>query len=95
MFEKISFAVYGFDNALVFEFGVGFGDGVAVDAELFGKRAESWERFAGFESAGSGGEADLISQLEVNWFAGVKIDFKQHRQPLCYCHTTVGQYVNS
>jgi len=36
--EETAFAGQGFDDALGFEFELGFGDGVAVDAEFLGER---------------------------------------------------------
>src|SRR5262245_8165968 len=78
LFQEITFAGNGFDDALVFEFGVGFGDGIAVDAQFFGEGSQGRERFAGAQATGSGGVAHLVSELEVDWFAGVKIDLKDH-----------------
>ena len=41
VFEEAAFARKRLDDALRFEFGVGLGDGVAVDAELLGERADA------------------------------------------------------
>ena len=73
-----------------FEFGVGFGDGIAVDAELFGKGPDRRKRFARFKGAGSSGVTDLVSQLEINWRAGFKVNFEQHGQ-VSYDNRTVGR----
>ncbi len=77
-FEEATFARKRFDDALAFEFGIGFGDGVAIDAELFREGADGGEGFAGLEGAGSGGVADLIGDLEVNGFTGFKINLQDH-----------------
>ena len=66
----------GFDDALGFEFVVGFGDGIAVDAEFFGEGTDGGEGFAGAKGAGSGGGLDLVHDLEVNRFAGFKIELE-------------------
>ncbi|MFM1944861.1 MAG: hypothetical protein RI897_3843 [Verrucomicrobiota bacterium] len=41
--DEAAAAWAGFDDPLGFEFGVGFGDGVAVNAQLFGERADGGE----------------------------------------------------
>ena len=51
VFEEAAFARKRLDDALRFEFGVGLGDGVAVDAELLGERADAGERPAGPQRA--------------------------------------------
>ena len=77
--EEAAFAGDRFDDALFLEFGIGLGDGVAVDAELFGDGADGWEGFAGPEGAGGGGGFELIDELEVDRFAGSEIEVEDHK----------------
>ena len=76
--EKASFAGDGFNHAQALQLGVGLGDGVAVDAQFLGQRTNGRERVSRPQSPGSGGITDLIDQLEINRFAGFKIELKHH-----------------
>src|SRR5215475_9237308 len=75
-FEKTAAAGLSFDDAEVFEFGIGFGDGVAVDSKFFSERANRRKGFAGTQGTGSGGDFDLIYELKVDGFAGFVVDLK-------------------
>jgi len=79
--EETALAGHGFDHAQALQFGVGLGDGVAVEAQLLGQRADGGERFAGLERARGGGVTDLIDQLEIDGLAGLEIDLKCHTVP--------------
>jgi len=76
--EETAFARQGFDEALGFKLGVGSGDGVAVDAQFLGERAEGGERIAGAQAPGSGGVADLVGQLQIDRLARLEINLKDH-----------------
>ena len=76
--EKAAFASDGFDHAQALQLGVSLGDGVAIDAQFLGQRPNGRERVSRTQSPGSGGITNLIDQLEINWFAGLKIDVKHH-----------------
>jgi len=79
------------DDALAFQFGVGLGDGVAIDAQFLGQRADGRQRFAGTQRAGGRRVADLVHQLQVNRLAGLEINLKYHgRLLLSYNSMTVG-----
>ena len=78
VFEEAAFARKRLDDALRFEFGVGLGDGVAVDAELLGERADAGERLAGPQRAGRGGGPDLVRDLEIDREAGLEVELKEH-----------------
>src|SRR5258708_712522 len=80
-FEETAASGKSFDDAEAFQFGIGFGDGVAVDAKLFRQRTDGGERFAGAEGAGSSGGLDLLDQLQVDREAGLEIDLQQHAPP--------------
>ncbi len=77
-FKEAAAAGLCFDDAETFELGVGFGDGVAIDAKFLRKRSNGRQRFAGSKSTGSGGGFDLIHYLEVDGFAGFEVDLKEH-----------------
>ena len=47
LLQKTAFAGDGLDDALAFQFGVSLGDGVAVDAQFLGERADGRQRVAG------------------------------------------------
>ncbi len=76
--EKAPFPGDGFDDAQPLQLGIGFGDGIAIHAQFLGQRSNGRERIAMSQSPGSGGITDLIDQLEINRFAGFKIDAKDH-----------------
>lgn len=76
--EKAAFAGDGFDDSQALQLGVSLGNGVAIDAQFLGQRADGGERVARAQGPGGGGITDLINQLEVNRFAGLKIDVKHH-----------------
>src|SRR5258708_21043880 len=80
-FEETAASGKSFDDAEAFQFGISFGDGVAVDAKLFCKRSDGPERFTGAECAGSSGGLDLLDQLQVDREAGFEIDLQQHAPP--------------
>ena len=82
LFQKTAFAGNGFDDALAFEFRVGFGDGIAIDAQFLGQRADGRQRFAGAQFSRGRGVADLVGQLEVNRFARLEINLKHHSRLL-------------
>ena len=65
-FQEAAAAREGLDDAEAFQFGIGFGDGVAVDTKVFRERANGGEGFAGPEGAGGGGSLDLLDQLKVD-----------------------------
>ena len=88
--EKAALSGDGFDDAQAFQLGVSFGDGVAIDAQFLGQRTNGGKRVARAQAAGSSGIADLIHQLEINRFAGLKINAKHHCLP-SYDSGTVGQ----
>ena len=50
--DEAALAGDGLDDALVLELGVGLGDGVAVDAQVFGQRADAGQRLARSQRAG-------------------------------------------
>jgi len=79
----------GFDDAKIFEFGIGFGDGVAIDAQLFGQRANRRKDFSSAQCSGSGGRFDLIDYLQVDGFAGFVVDLEEHVGLLSYDSMTV------
>jgi hypothetical protein len=76
--KETAFALKRLDDALTFEFGVGFGDGIAIDAQFLRQWANGRQRVSRPQGPGSGGITDLIDQLEINWFASLKIDVKHH-----------------
>ena len=76
--QKTAFAGNGLDDALAFQFGVGLGDGVAVDAQFLGQRADGRQRFAGPQRARSRRVADLVHQLQIDRLAGLEINLKNH-----------------
>ena len=78
LLQKAALAGGGFDDAQAFQLGVSFGDGVAVDAQFLGQRTDGREGVPRPQGAGSGGITDLINQLEINRFAGLKINVKHH-----------------
>ncbi len=49
-------------------------DGIAIDAQFLGQRAERWQRLAWTQSTGSRRIADLVCQLEINWLARLEIN---------------------
>ena len=53
------------DQAFGFEFGVGVGDGGAVDAELPGEFTAGGNAVAGAELAGMDEGAELVAELDV------------------------------
>ncbi len=69
----------GLDDALVFELGVGLGDGVAIDAEVLGERPDAGKGFARLHRAGGGGDLHLVDQLLVDGLAGLEVELKSHR----------------
>ena len=79
LFEEAAFAGEGLDDALALEFGVCFGDGIAIDAQFLRQRPDGRERLARTERPGRGGVADLIHQLKINRLAGLEIDLKHHK----------------
>jgi hypothetical protein len=76
--EKAALAGNGLDDALAFEFGIGLGDGVAVDAQFLGERADGGQRFAGAQPAGGRRVTDLVHQLQIDRLAGFKIELQEH-----------------
>ena len=76
--EKAAFSGDGFNHAQAFQLGVSLGHGVAVDAQFLGQRTNGRERVSRTQGPGSGRITDLIDQLEINRFAGLKIDVKHH-----------------
>ena len=76
--DEATFAGDGLDHTLVFQFRVGLGDGITVDAELHRQWPDRREGIAGPELAGSGGGADLVDDLEIDRLAGFKIELDQH-----------------
>ena len=55
-----------FDDVLALEFGVRFGDGVAIDSQVLGKEPDRRQRVSCLESAGSQSGFGLIDELEVD-----------------------------
>jgi hypothetical protein len=55
-----------FDDVLALELRVRFGDGVAIDAQVFGNEPDRRQRISCFESAGSQSGFGLIDELEVD-----------------------------
>ena len=76
--EKTSFSGDGFDDAQALQLRVSLGHGVTIDAQLLGQRTNGRERFPRPQGPGRGGVTDLIDQLEINRFAGLEINVKQH-----------------
>ena len=66
------------DDALPLQFGIGLGDGVAIDAQFLGQRADGRQRFAGTQRARSRRLTDLVHQLQINRLAGLEINLKNH-----------------
>lgn len=81
---KAALAGNGFDDAEVFQFGVGFGDSIAVQVKLPCQRPNGGQGVPRFKSPGGGGETDLIDQLAINGCGGIRINLKKH--------TVIGQY---
>lgn len=77
-FQEAALAGQSLDDALVFQFGIGLGDGVAIEAKFFSQRANGRERLAGLQSAGGGGGLDLVDQLEISGLAGFEIDMQEY-----------------
>jgi hypothetical protein len=73
-----------FDDPLTFQFAIGFGNGVAVDAELFRQGADARKRLPRSKSPTGCGHPDLIHNLEVSCLAGVEIKFEEHRVALLF-----------
>lgn len=76
--EKAPLSSDGFDDAQALQLGISLGDGIAIDAQFLGQRSNGRERVAMPQSAGRGGITDLIDQLEINRFARLEIDTKDH-----------------
>jgi len=68
--EEAALSGQGFDDTLVFEFRVGFGDGVAVHPQLLGQGADGRQGFARAQAARGGCVAHLLHQLQVHRRAG-------------------------
>jgi hypothetical protein len=65
-------------DAGAFEFEVGAGDGVGVDDELLGERADRGNLLAGREPGGRDEVFHLVDNLEVDGRAGRGIDMNLH-----------------
>ena len=78
LLEKAPFSGNGFDDSQAFQLGVSFGHGIAIDAQFLGQRSNGGQGIAVAQCARSGGITDLIDQLEINRFARLKIDAKDH-----------------
>jgi hypothetical protein len=78
LLEKAALPGDSFDDAQALQLGVSLGDGIAIDTQFLGQRTDGRERISRPQGPGSGGITDLINQLEINRFAGLKIDAKHH-----------------
>ena len=54
-----------FEQALVFKLGIGFGNGVMTDDQLFRQCADSWQFISMLQDACFNGVPDLLHQLQV------------------------------
>src|SRR5262245_55105151 len=66
------------DDTLGLELRVGLGDGVAVDAQLFGERPDRRQALAGAHRTGGRRGLYLVSELQVNRFARLEVDRESH-----------------
>jgi hypothetical protein len=76
--EEATGTLAGLDDAFGFEFGVGAGGGVAVDAEFLGEGADGGEGLTWAERAAGGGVLHLLDDLEVDRDAGLEVDVGEH-----------------
>jgi hypothetical protein len=90
--DETAFPGECFNHALTLELGVGFGDGIAIDAEFFRQGTDRRQRLARPNGAGCGGGFHLVNELQVNGFAGLEIEVKSHSFMTggrTNCHMTV------
>src|SRR5262245_57561336 len=83
--DETALAGDGLDDALALELGVGLGDGIAIDAQLFGERPDRRQRVARLHRARRRGRFDLVDDLEIHGNAGFEIQGQTHV-------TVIGQY---
>ena len=72
-------AVAQFEKPLMLEFGVGLGDGVVADDELFGQGADAGHLVAVLQNAGFDGVTDLLHELKVERLAGGCVESEDHK----------------
>src|SRR5215831_18717683 len=84
LLQKAAFARDGLDYALAFQFSVRLGDGISVHAQLLGQWTNGRQWFTGTQPARRRGVTHLIDQLQINRFARLEIDLKQHNCQLTY-----------
>jgi hypothetical protein len=82
-FYECARALAQFENAGVFEFGVGLNDGVGADDEIFGEGADAGELVTVAQDAGFGGVLDLLHELEVERVAEGGVEFLEEHLYLC------------
>ena len=78
LLEKAAFSGDGFDDSPAFQLGVSLGHGIAIDAQFFGQWSDGGQRIAVAQRTRGSGVTDLVNQLEINRFARLKIDAKDH-----------------
>ena len=66
------------DDALALELGVGLGDRVAIDAQLFGERPDRGQRVARLDGARCRGGLHLVDDLQVDRLAGLEVQEQAH-----------------
>ena len=76
--DEITFAWQCFNHPLGFQLRVSLRNCIAIDAQFCGERAKRRKGIAGPKFARSGRIADLIGQLQIDRFARLKIDLKNH-----------------
>ncbi len=76
--EEATLAVHVLDHALRLQLGVGFSNGVAVDAQLLGQRTDAGQRLAAPERARRGGGLHLLGELEIDGQAGLEVEREKH-----------------
>src|SRR5665213_1377680 len=77
-FEETTTTRNRLDDALVFQLGVSFGDGIAIEAKLLRQGPNRRQRLAGAQPARGGGVTNLVHQLEIDRLARLEINLQKH-----------------
>src|SRR5579862_6932577 len=72
------------DDALALELAIGFGDRVAVDAQLFGERPNRRQRVARLQRARRRAGLHLIDELQIHRLSRFVVQLKSHTLQLSY-----------